>query len=31
MIATWGASEDQLMGEYKKIQRTTREKKRTGK
>lgn len=31
MIATWGASEDQLMGEYKEIQRTTREKKRTGK
>ncbi len=31
MIATWGASEDQLMGEYKKIQRTTRGKKRTGK
>lgn len=31
MIATWGASEDQLMGEYKEIQRTTREKMRNGK
>jgi hypothetical protein len=31
MIATWGASEDELMGEYKEIRRTAREKKRNGK
>ena len=31
MIATWGASEDKLMGEYKEIQRKTREKMRNGK
>jgi antitoxin (DNA-binding transcriptional repressor) of toxin-antitoxin stability system len=31
MIASWGASEDQLMDEYKEIQRTNREKKRNGK
>ncbi len=28
MIASWGASEDELMGEYKEIQRAAREKKR---
>ncbi|HLJ47490.1 MAG TPA: hypothetical protein VKU01_15850 [Bryobacteraceae bacterium] len=28
MIAAWGVSEDELMREYKQIQRTTREKKR---
>jgi antitoxin (DNA-binding transcriptional repressor) of toxin-antitoxin stability system len=27
MIATWGASEDELMEEYKEIRRTAREKK----
>lgn len=31
MIAGWGASEDELMREYKEIRRTTREKKRTSK
>jgi hypothetical protein len=31
MIATWGASEDELMAEYKEIRRTAREKKRNGK
>jgi hypothetical protein len=30
MIATWGASEDELMGEYKEIRRTARDKKRNG-
>jgi len=29
MIAAWGSSEDDLMREYKQIQRTAREKKRT--
>jgi antitoxin (DNA-binding transcriptional repressor) of toxin-antitoxin stability system len=28
MIAAWGASEDELMREYKQIQRESREKKR---
>jgi antitoxin (DNA-binding transcriptional repressor) of toxin-antitoxin stability system len=28
MIAEWGASEDELMQEYKEIRRTSREKKR---
>jgi antitoxin (DNA-binding transcriptional repressor) of toxin-antitoxin stability system len=28
MIASWGASEDELMDEYKQIQRSAREKKR---
>jgi len=28
MIASWGATEDQLMKEYKKIRRADREKKR---
>lgn len=28
MIASWGASEDELMKEYKEIRRVTREKKR---
>ncbi len=28
MIAAWGASEDELMQEYKEIRRTSREKKR---
>jgi hypothetical protein len=31
MIATWGASEDELMQEYKEIRRTSREKTRNGK
>ena len=31
MIAEWGASEDELMREYKEIRRTSREKKRTSK
>jgi antitoxin (DNA-binding transcriptional repressor) of toxin-antitoxin stability system len=31
MIATWGASEDELMGEYKEIRRAARAKKRNGK
>jgi antitoxin (DNA-binding transcriptional repressor) of toxin-antitoxin stability system len=30
MISSWGASEEELMKEYKKIRRTTREKKLTG-
>lgn len=30
MISSWGASEDELMGEYKEIRRTAREKKRNG-
>jgi len=28
MIASWGASEDELMAEYRQIRRTAREKKR---
>ena len=28
MIATWGSSEDELMREYKEIQRASREKRR---
>jgi hypothetical protein len=28
MIASWGASEDELMEEYKEVRRTAREKKR---
>jgi hypothetical protein len=28
MIAAWGASEDELMREYKEIRRASREKKR---
>jgi hypothetical protein len=28
MIATWGASEDELMQPYKEIRRTSREQKR---
>ena len=28
MIASWGASEDELMGEYKEIRQAAREKKR---
>ncbi|MBI2689302.1 MAG: type II toxin-antitoxin system Phd/YefM family antitoxin [Acidobacteria bacterium] len=31
MIAAWGASEDELMQEYKKIRRASREKKRSSK
>jgi antitoxin (DNA-binding transcriptional repressor) of toxin-antitoxin stability system len=31
MISSWGASEEELMKEYKKIRRTTREKKRNAK
>jgi hypothetical protein len=31
MIASWGVSEDELMGEYKQIQRSAREKKRSAK
>jgi antitoxin (DNA-binding transcriptional repressor) of toxin-antitoxin stability system len=31
MIASWGASEDELMDEYKKIQRSARETKRSAK
>ena len=31
MIATWGASEDELMQEYKEIRRASREKKRNAK
>ena len=30
MIASWGASEDELVKEYKEIRRTAREKKRHG-
>lgn len=30
MIASWGASEDELMREYKQIRQTAREKKRNG-
>jgi antitoxin (DNA-binding transcriptional repressor) of toxin-antitoxin stability system len=30
MIASWGASEDELMGEYKAIQQAAREKRRNG-
>jgi hypothetical protein len=30
MIAEWGASEDELMGEYKEIRQAAREKKRDG-
>ena len=29
MIAAWGASEDELMREYKEIRRSSRERKRT--
>jgi hypothetical protein len=29
MIAAWGSSEDDLMREYKQVQRTAREKKRS--
>jgi hypothetical protein len=31
MIASWGASEEELMAEYKQIRRTAREKKRNAK
>ena len=31
MIAAWGASEDELMREYKEIQRASRDRKRTAK
>lgn len=31
MIATWGASEDELMEEYKEIRHSSREKKRNAK
>ena len=31
MIATWGASEHELMDEYKEIRQTSREKKRNAK
>ncbi len=31
MIASWGATEDQLMDEYKEIRRAAREKKRNAK
>jgi antitoxin (DNA-binding transcriptional repressor) of toxin-antitoxin stability system len=31
MIASWGATEDELMDEYKKIRRAAREKKRNAK
>ncbi len=31
MIASWEASEDEFMGEYKEIQQAAREKKRNGK
>lgn len=31
MIATWGASEDELMEEYKEIRQSSREKKRNAK
>ena len=31
MIASWGASEEELMSEYKTIQRNARETKRNGK
>ncbi len=31
MIASWGAEEEALMGEYKEIQRAAREKKRNAK
>ena len=31
MIGTWGASEDQLMTEYKEIRQAARKKKRDGK
>ena len=31
MIATWGASEDELMEEYKEIRESSREKKRNAK
>jgi hypothetical protein len=30
MITSWGASEDDLVNEYKEIRRTAREKKRHG-
>ncbi len=31
MIASWGASEDELVSEYKEIRQAAREKKRNGK
>jgi antitoxin (DNA-binding transcriptional repressor) of toxin-antitoxin stability system len=31
MIASWGASEEELMGEYKEIRQATRNKKRNAK
>ena len=31
LIATWGASEDELMGQYKEIRRSAHGKKRNGK
>jgi hypothetical protein len=31
MIASWGASEDELMGEYKEIRQAARQKKRNAK
>ncbi len=31
MIASWGATEDELMGEYNQIRRSAREKKRNAK
>ncbi len=31
MIASWGETEDELMGEYRQIQRSAREKKRNAK
>jgi antitoxin (DNA-binding transcriptional repressor) of toxin-antitoxin stability system len=31
MIASWGASEDELIGEYKAIRQAAREKRRNGK
>jgi antitoxin (DNA-binding transcriptional repressor) of toxin-antitoxin stability system len=31
MIASWGASEDELMAEYQEIRRSAREKRRNGK
>ncbi len=30
MIAAWGGSEDELMGEYKELRRASRDKKRNG-
>lgn len=31
MISSWGSTEEELMGEYKQIQRSAREKKRNAK